>query len=396
MMRFRYIVIVILLLAVGAAAYFYFRPIPVVKVQTATSTSVAEFIYANGTVEPIQLAKVVPLQRRRIVELCRCEGQRVTKGQILGRQDDAEERAVLKELELRYEQLKRDRDRAKKDYDRGDIKKAQFEQQDTAAQEARSRVNAQLSRIETLVFHAPMDGMVLRRDGEVGEIAAPTDVLFWVGKPAPLQVVAEINEEEITKLKAGQTAFLSNEAFQDQRLRATVSHITPKGDPTKKTFRVYLTLPPNSPLRIGMSVEINIVFRQKSSAVVVPIDAVLNNAVQQVSDGLVRRVPVVTGIRGTQFVEIVRGVSAGAMVLSPARADIADDTRVQTKANDDGKSMVASKIGGSAETNNLADASRDTQASNIDNSADPIISATISAHVQSIIDDARRDFSKGQ
>jgi hypothetical protein len=128
-------------------------------------------------------------------------------------------------------------------------------------------INAQKARIDALVLRAPLDGMVLRRDGEVGEIVGPTDVLFWVGPPAPMQVVAEINEEEITRIAVGQKAFLRSEAFTNKALRATVSQITPKGDPTRKSFRVYLLLPRDTPLRIGMTVEVNIIYREKAAAV---------------------------------------------------------------------------------------------------------------------------------
>lgn len=134
--------------------------------------------------------------------------------------------------------------------------------------------------------------MVLRRDGEVGEIAGPTDVLFWVGPPAPMQVIAEVNEEEINRIAVGQKAFLRSEAFPGQALRATVSRITPKGDPTRKTFRVYLLLPDDTRLRIGMSVEANIVVREKPQAVVVPAEAIADNAVQVVNNGRVQRVAV--------------------------------------------------------------------------------------------------------
>lgn len=119
------------------------------------------------------------------------EGKMVTKGQILGRQDDTEERAVLREMEIRHQQLVRDHERAERDYDKDKITKAELEQKQTAVRESSARIKAQINRLETLVFRAPMDGMVLRRDGEVGEIVGPTEVLFWVGKPSPLQVVAE-------------------------------------------------------------------------------------------------------------------------------------------------------------------------------------------------------------
>src|SRR3984957_10600551 len=239
--------------AVGGAYLKYpdlFRP-PTVTTATAIVAPVSEAIYGTGTVEPERWAKVVPIQRRRLVELCRCEGQTVRAGQILGRQDDAEEVSALRELEIDKDQLERDLDRAEKDRDKSDAAKTEYEQRSTKVEESKSRISAQKVRIDTLVLRAPLDGMVLRRDGEVGEIVGPTDVLFWVGPPAPMQVVAEINEEEITRIAAGQKAFLRSEAFATQALRATVSQMTPKGDPTRKTFRVYLRLPSDTPLRIG-------------------------------------------------------------------------------------------------------------------------------------------------
>ena len=108
-------------------------------------------------------------------------------------------------------------------------------------------------------LRSPLDGMVLRRDGEVGEIVGPTDVLFWeFGPPLPKQVVAEINEEEITKIAIGQKAYLRTEAFAGRQLHAEVSQITPKvRQPTD--FSHLLAATDDSPLRIGMTVEVNIV-----------------------------------------------------------------------------------------------------------------------------------------
>src|SRR5260221_4995356 len=52
----------------------FFRP-PTVTAATSILAPVSEAIYGTGTVEPERWAKVVPLQRRRLLELCRCEGQ---------------------------------------------------------------------------------------------------------------------------------------------------------------------------------------------------------------------------------------------------------------------------------------------------------------------------------
>ena len=350
--------------AVGGYLY-YLREPPLVKVGIASLAPVSEVVYASGTVEPVQWAKVVPFQRRRITELCRCEGQTVKKGQILGRQDDTEERGLLREIQIRHDQLVRDLDRAQRDRDKGSITKAELEQRETAVRESSSRISAQENRLETLVIRAPMDGVVLQRSGEVGEIVGPTDVLFQIGKAAPLQVVADINEEEITKIAVGQKAYLSNEAFAQRSLRATVSQITPKGDPTKKTFRVFLLLPSDSPLRTGMTVDANIVFNEKRAAVVVPIDSVTAGAVQVVRDDQVRRVPVSTGIRGSQLVEITGGLAAGAWVLSPARSDLKDGARVRAD-------RAAGRPGAT-------------------DGDDAALAAALNRRIQSIVSDARRN-----
>src|SRR5438309_11257216 len=113
---------VLAIAAVGGTYLMYpdfFQP-PTVTTAAAIRAPVSEAIYGTGTVEPQRWAKVVPLQRRRLVELCSCEGQNVKAGQVLGRQDDAEERSALHELEVSNQQAQRDLDRAEKDRGKND------------------------------------------------------------------------------------------------------------------------------------------------------------------------------------------------------------------------------------------------------------------------------------
>jgi hypothetical protein len=227
-----------------------------------------------------------------------------------------------------------------------------------------------------------------------------------------MQVVAEVNEEEINRIAVSQKAFLRSEAFPGQALRASVSQITPKGDPTRKTFRVYLLLPNDTPLRIGMSVEANIIFREKPSAIVVPAEAVAGDAVQIVNNGRIERLPVKVGIRGSRNVEVIGDVSRGMAVLSPARPDLADGTRVRPEhskqvpapAPDDATSdstpsqtqdnatVASTSAPASTSTSASASASAPRVAT-----ADPdnaVISTAISAHIDSVVNDARRNVSK--
>jgi RND family efflux transporter MFP subunit len=382
--------------AAGAGYYAYanFLYPPLVTTSYASLAPVSEAVYGTGTVEPERWAKVVPLQRRRLVELCRCEGQVVKVNQILGRQDDAEERSALEQMEINRGQLERDLARAEKDRDKNDAARTEYEQRWTKLEEAKSRIAAQKVRLDSLILRAPLDGMVLRRDSEVGEIAGPTDVLFWVGPPAPMQVVAEINEEEINRIAAGQKAFLRSEAFPGRALRATVSQITPKGDPTRKTFRVYLRLPQDTPLRIGMSVETNIIFREKPTAIVVPAEAVAGDAIQMVDDGRIKRVPITVGIRGSRNLEIIGDVAKGTTVLSPARRDLADGARIRID-NSQARAAEPAAVSEPVADQPAATPEAAVVASVTTAPSDPddaVISAAITAHIDSVVSDARRNF----
>ncbi|MBV9562905.1 MAG: efflux RND transporter periplasmic adaptor subunit [Bradyrhizobium sp.] len=393
----------------GYYAYTHYLHVETVTTSIARVAPVSEAIYGTGTVEPQRWAKVVPLQRRRLIELCSCEGQNVKAGQVLGRQDDAEERSELQQLEVNSDQLQRDLNRAEQDRGKSDAAQREYEQRWTQFQESKSRIAAQKVRLDSLVLRAPLEGMVLRRDGEVGEIAGPTDVLFWVGPPTPMQVVAEVNEEEINRIAVGQKAYLRSEAFPGLPLRANVAQITPKGDPTRKTFRVYLLLPQDTPLKIGMSVEANIIFREKTQAIVVPAEAVAGDAVQTVNNGKLERLPIRLGVRGSRNVEIIGDVSRGMAVLSPARPDLADGTRVRVERSTarpepetvEAPDTAAEPAAPLPQTRDSASppviAASAPSATATVAPADPdaaVISSAISAHVDSVVSDARRNVAK--
>ena len=304
-----------------------------VEVRTATPIrgDAAEVVYATGVVEPVHWAKVAALQRKRIIELCQCEGRAVSKGDILVRLDDDEERAGLAEIEARLLRYRDDAERLRGLVARNVTAKTLLDEKLTQVREYEAKVEAQKERIELLKLKAPMDGIVLRRDGEVGEIAGTgnNDVLLWVGQPKPLRVVAEVNEDDIGRVRNGQQALLRHEGQAAKALPSTVESLTPKGDPQTKTFRAYLALPADTPLQIGMSVEANIVVAEVKGALLLPAEAVIDNSVQIIEGGRARRRPVGVGIRGTRMVEIRGGLQPADRVVSPMRMELADGARVR-------------------------------------------------------------------
>ncbi len=323
----------VIVLAVVIAWWWLIGRGPEVRVVIPTRGDAARVVYATGRVEPVYWAKVSALKRKRIIDICKCEGKAVTKGDVLARLDDVEERAILRELKARHARLQQDADRLKQLYERNVVSRTSYEDKLTLVREYGARIAAQADRLDDLQLKAPMDGIVLRRDGEVGEIAGTgaNDVLFWVGRPRPLRVTAEVNEEDIAVVQTGMRVLLRHDGFEGQSLRARVDEITPKGDPTTKTFRVYFALPDNTPLKIGMSVEANIIVREVTNALLVPTEAVSDGVLQTIRDGRVRRLPVALGIRGTRKVEILSELPSKLVILSPARADLAEGARVRPR-----------------------------------------------------------------
>ena len=319
--------------AVAAAVWWFTASRPQVIVVKPTRGDAAEVVYATGVVEPQQWAKVSSLQRKRILEHCNCEGKTVKRGDVLARLEDGAERALLRELEARRERIQEEAQRLEGLVERNVTTRVTYEEKLTQLREQDARIAAQKDRISDLVLRAPMDGVVLRRDGEVGEIAGTnaTDILFWIGQPKPLRVVAEVNEEDIIKTRLGMNVLLRHDGHAGAPLPATLAEITPKGDPATKTFRVYFSLPDDTPLRIGMSVEANIIVREVKGALLVPIEAVADGHVLEVRDGRAKRVAVKTGIRGARMVEILAGLDADRSIASPIDTKIPDGSRVRAR-----------------------------------------------------------------
>jgi RND family efflux transporter MFP subunit len=196
-------------------------------------------------------------------------------------------------------------------------------------QTVQALISVQTEKIADYTIVAPMNGVVLRRDGEIGEIAEAGQILFRVGVPKPLQVVAEVNEEDIPRVAVGQTALFRTDAFPDQRLEGKVSEITPMGDVAAKTFRVKMALPDDTPLKPGMSVEANIVTREKPNALLIPADSLQDNAVFVLDGTRVHRREVKIGIRGTRAIEVLSGLADGERVAAPAATELKDGVRVR-------------------------------------------------------------------
>lgn len=315
--------------AAGAGWWWLVGSVPTVTAVAPVRGTAVEIVYATGAVEPVRWARVASVIRSRIVEICDCEGKAVARGDVLARLDDKDVRAQLHELRAREDFAKREVGRQTELIGRGATTTQAYERASMDLRAIQGLISVQLEKLADYTINAPMDGVVLRRDGEVGEIAEAGQILFRIGVLKPLQIVAEVNEEDIPRVALGQTVLLRTDAFLGRRLEGKVREVTPMGDPVAKTYRIKVALPDDTPLLPGMSVEANVVTREKADALLIPADAVQGTSVFVVDGERATKRNVELGIRGTRAVEILSGLAENERVLSPAPSGPIDGRRVR-------------------------------------------------------------------
>ena len=315
-----WIILAVLAALAGGGLWWRYGRGQEVQLQAVGRGTAAEIVYATGVVEPVRWAKMASMARERIVEHCACEGRRVAEGDVLARLDDREVRANLAEQQARLALAQREVERVSQLLQRGVATQQAFDKATADLAQIRALIAATNERLGNYLILAPRAGVVLRQDGEVGEIADVGQILFRVGDPRPLQVTADVAEEDIPRVKVGQAVLLRTDAFKDRPLDGTVRDITPMGDTATKTFRIRIALPDDTPLHFGMSVEANIVTREAKDVLLVPNEAVIGGAVFSVANGRIVRRPVETGIRGTRLTEVRTGLAEGDRITVPAEA----------------------------------------------------------------------------
>lgn len=321
----------VLLALAAATAWFFWGPIAVTAAHPSPGPAV-EAVYGSGIVEPEVMVAIGPKVSGRLLELAVDEGDRVRKGAVLARLDSRDLAAGVAEWESRVrfaeaefrriEELYRRRLAAEADRDRARNELA-------TATAARDRAREQLG---DMTLRAPDDGLILRRDGEIGQLHRPGDVLFWFSCCGGLRVSAEIDEEEIPAVAIGQRVLIAADAFPGQVFEGQVREITPKGDPVARSFRVRIALPADTPLRIGMTADCNIVVAERDAVLRVPAAAVAGDRLWLVRDGRLTEQSVTPGAGRDGWLEIRAGVSADDLVVTVPRAGLRPGRRALVRS----------------------------------------------------------------
>lgn len=309
-----WILVIVVLAAAGGVLWWREGPVTVTVVTPIRGPAV-EAIYATGTVEPSVMLPIAPRQAGHLAELNVDEGSRVRQGQVLARLDDADLRNTVEEMAARAQLARTQYRRTEELVRRNLMAKVELD----LARSDLEATEAALKRAEAqrgfMMLVAPADGLVIRRDGEIGQFIPVGTPVFYLSCCAPLRVTAEVDEEDIPRVQVGQKAVLRADALPDRVLDGEVSEITPKGDPVARSYRVRIRLADPASVQVGMTVDANLVVVERQDALLVPSLALQNGAVWIVADGKLHRQPVRTGVVGPVRTEIVEGLSPDASVV---------------------------------------------------------------------------------
>ena len=190
-----------------------------------------------------------------------------------------------------------------------------------SVESARTSLEQLQSKRADYTILAPVDGVILTRSVKLGDMASAGTPMAVLAQPDALCVHADINEQYIERIWAGQQAQVAftDDSGQPRSYTATVARIDDTGITSGGVtdYTVELTLDSTDGLRDGMNVNVAIITEQKEDCLRVPSQAVSGGAVQVLRDGKVVEVAVETGISGGGYTEITQGLTTEDEVLLP-------------------------------------------------------------------------------
>jgi Cu(I)/Ag(I) efflux system membrane fusion protein len=187
---------------------------------------------------------------------------------------------------------------------------------------------------KTLTLHAPMSGVVTKKDVVMGHRLQEGDMPYEITDLREVWVLADAYESDLARLKLGMPATLSLQAFPNRTFKGRVIFIDPLLDPKTRTAKVRLSFPnPTGELRPEMFGEVTLQ-AQARQGLRIPADAVIDSGTRKVvfvalGEGKFQPREVRVGAAGPDFVEVVSGLGAGEQVVTRANFLIDSESRLR-------------------------------------------------------------------
>ena len=236
-------------------------------------------VVANGYVVARTKAAVSAKIPGRLASLDVSEGSVVRKGDVIARLDNADYEAAAAQAEAQVAtaratlvELEADRDELQREFVRTRDLRAQnpnlvsaqdAEGAESRARQGEARVQAQRSRVdaaaaglrfaqatlENTYVRAPFSGTVLRKEAEVGEVVAPSvgggltrGAVVTMADLGTLEVEVDVNEAYIARVRGGQRARITLDAYPDTGFSGNVRQVVPTADRQRATVQVKVAI----------------------------------------------------------------------------------------------------------------------------------------------------------
>ncbi len=311
-----------------------------VAVSTAKDTIFNHYLEVQGNVNTKENILVQPEMPGTLVSLNVKAGQRVGKGQILGRTDDGGMSQQLAQIENQYNLAKTTFERQKNLWNQKIGSEMQFLQAQTQMIGAEKQVLQMKAQLSKTLIRAPFSGVIDEVFVERGQVVAPSmQGLMRIVNLSNMYVSASIPENYIGKLKSGtqvNVALTSLGKTYLGRVRQIGSNI----NPSNRSFGIEVGLPnPEGLLRPNQVAKLQIVDYTNNKAITVPSNAVLTNADgtkfvylaanSNEKTAVAKKVVVTIGQSANNVTEILSGIEASDVVIIEGLNTVSEGAKIK-------------------------------------------------------------------
>lgn len=272
----------------------------------ATEVAVAEErvleakVEASGTLEPVRVVEVKSRASGEMRAILGETGREVEQGELLAeidprdvRSDVAETGADLEVARARFytaqTQLGRMRQlRAADIVTEQEFESAVLEEANARAQVVKAQTAADLAqeRMGDVTIRAPIAGTIIHREVEVGQIIVSASqnvsggtTLFEMADLSRMQVETLVDETDIGRIRPGQPAEITVDAYPDRTFTGQVLKVEPRAviEENVTMFPVLIRLDNREGLlKPGMTTDVRVRVERRDNTVAVPNEAVLS------------------------------------------------------------------------------------------------------------------------
>jgi RND family efflux transporter MFP subunit len=314
-------------------------------IMTLQSSQSAVLSALPGTIVAQESVQVASRLMGYIKDIAVTEGETVKVGQRLFTIDPMDIEGGVTQARLGLDQAEKAMQDAKADYDRFSalykdevVTRQQYEKMKLGYDMAVSRAAQAKAGLQTAngqmryaVVGSPINGVVVQKFANQGDIAAPGHPILLVENQSHLQVQTSVPEEIYSGLKLGAQIKVEVDG-QAQPLNATISRLSPAADPVAHTHLVKLDV---SAINLRSGSFARVLFPTGRQTVLkVPQEAVLNRAgitgvfVLDAKGGAEYRM-VRTGQTDSGQIEILSGLSVGDRVVTRNAAAVSNGDLVR-------------------------------------------------------------------